>query len=106
MKTSRSDPAIYVRRGDEGKLPGLSQTYVSDMLRADTKEFQKLSKIKNQQFEMTDDDQLSCVFTGIMTNCEGNRTLVLHQQDYLEKLTLLHESASCSDVASMQMKLS
>ena len=63
MKTLRCDPALYTLK-QGGKLIVLSGTYVDDIIRAGDPSFRTLAKETNDKFEMADEEELPCEFTG------------------------------------------
>lgn len=104
MCTLRSDPAMYVKMKDN-QLIGLSGTYVDDILRVGSEEFRMIASKTNNEFEMDDDKELPCTFTGFKLEKNEDGVLQLQQHDYLSQITVLPEDASFSDLASTRMKL-
>lgn len=103
MLTLRSDPALYINK-DKGKLIGLSGTYVDDIMRVGNDQFRKLSKKTNDMFEMAEDEEIPCRFTGFKLE-RDNGIINLQQSEYLSKLNLMPEDATFADFASMRMRL-
>lgn len=93
-----------MRRENE-KVNGLCGTYIDDILRVGTEKFREISRKTNERFEMADDEELPFTFTGFVLNRDRDGTIILYQNDYLQKLTLLPEDASFCHIASIRMKL-
>lgn len=63
----RSNPALYDCRTDE-KMNGLSGTYIDGILGLGTKNVCEISKKTYWQFEMADEELLTCTLTGLYSN--------------------------------------
>lgn len=104
MKPLRSDPALYTKL-QNGRINGLSGTYVDDILRAGTFEFRNFCLKTNQRFEMAPNNELPCVFAGFSIERDAYGTVILNQRDYIYALKILPEDATYRDFTSMRMKL-
>lgn len=85
MKTLRSDPALYVLMKDK-LLQGLSGGYVDDFIGAGNGELKRLEKNTSYKFEMAEDQDLPCDFTGLYLKRQKDGTISQIQHDYLRSL--------------------
>lgn len=63
MKPLRSDSALDALMTN-GLLKGLSGTYVDDLLRCGNSKYRRLCKKTHQRFDMAQEEELPCTFTG------------------------------------------
>lgn len=103
MKIFRSSPALYIKRV-KNEVISFSGIYVDDMIRTGTAEFRKYSLVTHTRFELGNDKEFHCNFTGFMITRNAGDDIVLHQRDYLEKLKILPEDASDKDFFSVKMR--
>lgn len=73
MTPLRSDPTLYARTVGS-LLRGLSGTYADDMLRAGDSGFRTVSKGTSAKFEMVDNEQPPCTFTGFASFLISKKT--------------------------------
>ena len=82
MKPLCSDPAIYLLMKDN--IPQrLSGWYVDEFIRTGNGTFKELGKKTNRKFEMAEDQDLPCLFTGFSPKRHQNGTIVQGQHEYL-----------------------
>ena len=86
-------PALYTWI-KEGSVRGLSGTYVDDLLRADTKEFEENSAQTNKKFDMANKKAIPCSFTGFRLSKSSTGDILMDQKDYLQKSKPLPEDCS------------
>lgn len=100
-----SDPALYAMM-EKGRLKGLSGTYVDDMVRCGDAGFRKISHRTFERFEMDEDTEPPCTFTGFRLSRDNDGLLSLDQATYVrQKMSDLSADATFSDFASIRMKL-
>lgn len=74
-------------------------------MRAGYDEFRSMSRKTNERFELDEDKDLPFTFTGFWVEKVTEGVRILHQHDYLDKLSILPEDASLSDFASIRIRL-
>lgn len=104
MKPLRSDPALYVLMKDN-LLQGLSGGYVDDLIRTGNKDFRALARKTSHKFEMAEDENLPCVFTGFSLKRQETKAIAQNQHDYLRRLEKKSSDCSFCTFRSMRMKL-
>lgn len=87
-----------------GLLTGLSGDYVDDLTRTVNESFKKLSRKKDERFEMPNGSSIPCSFTGsaLQHNAEGE--VVQRQHEHLHKLDRLPDAAVFLRVRSMRVR--
>ncbi len=103
MKPFKLDHALYYYINN-GKLKGLSGSYIDDIIRTGDEEFKQMSNKTNRKFEMAADEELPSEFTGFIIKRQ-NENIFISQSHYLQKLSILPKEASFSDFRSMRMRL-
>ena len=104
MKPLRCDPALYVLMKDN-VLQGLSGWYVDELIRTGNTTFKELARETNRKFEMADDQDLPCVFTGFSLKRSQDGTFIQDQHEYLKRLEELPADCPFKAFRSMRMKL-
>jgi len=104
MKSLRSDSALYALMID-GILYGLSGSYVDDLLRCGDKKLRKFGRRTNERFDMAEDEEPPCTFTGFRLHKGKDGDLELEQKEYVEKLKPVPEDGTWKDFSSARMKL-
>jgi hypothetical protein len=105
MKALRSDPALY-SRFIEGILQGMSGTYVDDLCRAGTTDFEKHVAHTSERFDAKPPQDLPATFTGFEATGNTQIGYQLSQVRYIQTLVLLDvEAKDFSAFASLRMKL-
>ena len=90
---------------DSEIVKGLSGTYVDDLLCVGTSKFKEVASKTTRTFDMGDDEELPCSFTGFQLSRNEDVWLVMDQTTYLEAIKPISEEAEFSDFASLRMKL-
>ena len=103
MVPLRSEPACYIKHED-GKLVGISGSYVDDLLRAGKKSFRDECRKTYEAFDMGEEEDLPCDFTGFYLRRDGD-SILQHQRSHLKNSETLQSSATFPDFRSMRMKL-
>ena len=93
MKPFRIDPALYYLISN-GILRGLSGSYVDDIIRTGDDKFRKISRKTGEKFEMAEEEEIPCTFTGFSLSRDSKGSIMLDQHSYLRKLEILHLDAS------------
>ena len=88
MKALRSEPAMYTKHVD-GELVGISGSYVDDLLRAGDDKFRKECRKTHEKFDMGEEEQLPCSFTGFYLQRNEDDSITQHQKGYLKQLECL-----------------
>lgn len=86
-------------------LKGLIGENFDYLLHAGDKEFCKLSAETNKKFDMAEDEQFPCNFTGFSLSRDKNGDLFFHYNMYLKKLEVLLIDAKFNQFRSMCMRL-
>ena len=90
---------------EDDKLVNINGTYVDDLLRCGTPEFEELSKLTYEKFKTTGTEDLTLTFAGLNIRLRPDDTFSIYQLCYHQKLETLQASASLSEFHSMRMKL-
>lgn len=88
-----------------GKIHGLSGRHVEDIIRARNEDFKKVSRKTHESFEIDDEKELPCDFTGFELSKNANGYILHDQHDYLRNLEQLPMDSTFSQFRSMRMKL-
>lgn len=87
-----------------GKLSGLAESYVDDILHAGDKKFEEHTNITLEKFESRDRVMDRFTFAGIeIESCDDGRFL-LHQSSQADRLQVLPEDASYKMFCSRRMQ--
>ena len=103
MDPFQSDPALYMIMSN-GLLIGLIGGYVYDLLRAGSHGFRNLAKKTNERFQMSEDEQITCTFSGFSLAGGNDGSLKQDQHFYLQRLERLHLDVPFSEFRSMPMR--
>ena len=104
MTAFKLDPALYYIMSDE-VLSGLSGAYVDDFIRSGDSRFREISRRTNSTFDMSDNEELPCTFSGFVLNRNTDGEISIDQRNYLRKLETLTLDATFASFRSMRMRL-
>ena len=68
MESSMADPSLYLHF-DNGNLTGINGTYVDDLLRCGTSDFEQKSKLTYDKFETSGSEEPPITFAGLNIHC-------------------------------------
>ena len=104
MTSISLDSAMYIWVVD-GLLKGMSGRYVDDLMRAGDDDFKEHARKTAESFEMANDEEPPCDFTGFRLDVSKDNTLTLDQNNYLMTIRPMRSDAEWFHFASRRMNL-